>query len=68
MRTPHARGTGLYPESGRRRNGEVGGFRAGLPLAEILNDLVRDLWARDLDQVLLRGRTWLNEALFLRAP
>lgn len=42
--------------------------KGDLPLTGILGDRVRDLWAGDLDQVLVRGSRWLNEVIFFHAP
>jgi hypothetical protein len=41
--------------------------KGDLPLTGILGDHVRDLWAGDLDQVVLRGSRWLNEVIFFHA-
>lgn len=39
-----------------------------LPLAGILGSQAQDLWAPDLEFVLLRGSPWLNEVIFFHAP
>lgn len=41
--------------------------KGDLPLTGILGDQVPDLWAGDLDQVLIRGSSWLNEVVFFHA-
>jgi len=38
--------------------------KGDLPLTGILGDRVPEAWAGDLDQVVIRGSSWLNEASF----